>query len=273
MEPGQIRHTLYHSRELSVASISLGPCSRRMRCPAGSPPGRNYWRRAYPSAGFASLSAMARYGQCSTASTHPRLPRPWSATARSRRGISRAQRKRRGPGGDLAGRRLLKVAAALAATSSLSVGSHRSAAQVHGLGLVRSGAAELVHLTRSRADRGSRTGRPGIRVHQAELPPEHVTNCRGVPVTSVGRTVVDLARALPFPEGVAVADSALPAGQTTPDELAAVLARCARWPGSQRARRVAAFSDPLAESVLESISRAAFREQGLPPRASGGGGR
>ncbi len=180
---------------------------------------------------------------------------------------------RRGPGGDLAGRRLLKVAAALAATSSLSVGSHRSAAQVHGLGLVRSGAAELVHLTRSRADRGSRTGRPGIRVHQAELPPEHVTKCRGVPVTSVGRTVVDLARALPFPEGVAVADSALPAGQTTPDELAAVLARCARWPGSQRARRVAAFSDPLAESVLESISRAAFREQGLPPRASGGGGR
>lgn len=122
----------------------------------------------------------------------------------------------------------------------------------------------MIHVTRSQADRGSRTGRPGIRVHQAALPAEHVTQRRGVPVTSVARTVVDLARTLPFAEGVAVADSAL-RDKTTPEELAAVLARCARWPGIQQARRVAAFADPRAESVLESISRAAFHELGLPP--------
>jgi hypothetical protein len=86
-----------------------------------------------------------------------------------------------------------------------------------------------------------------------------------VPVTSVGRTVVDLARTLSFAEGVAVADSALRTGQTSREELDTVLARCARWPGCQRARQVAAFADPRAESVLESISRAAFHELGLPP--------
>jgi hypothetical protein len=160
---------------------------------------------------------------------------------------------------------LLKVAAALAATCSRSAGSHHSAAQVHGLSLIRSAAAELVHVTRSPGDRGSRTGRPGIRVHQAALPAEQVVLHRGVPVTSVGRTVVDLARTLPFAEGVAVADSALRAGQTSRNELDTVIARCGRWPGLQRARRVAAFSDPRAESVLESISRAAFHELGLPP--------
>jgi hypothetical protein len=84
-------------------------------------------------------------------------------------------------------------------------------------------------------------------------------------VTSVGRTVVDLARTLPFAEGVAVADSALRAKQATPGELDAVAARCVRWPGIQRARRVVRFADERAESVLESISRAVFHEHGLPP--------
>ncbi|MGP7998242.1 MAG: DUF559 domain-containing protein [Streptosporangiaceae bacterium] len=126
-------------------------------------------------------------------------------------------------------------------------------------------AAELVHVTRSPDDRGSRTARPGIRVHQATLPADHVTERSGILVTSVGRTVVDLARVLTFAEGVAVADSALRAGPLSRDELGRVIAQCARWPGIQRARRVAAFADPRAESVLESISRAAFHQFGLPP--------
>ncbi len=77
--------------------------------------------------------------------------------------------------------------------------------------------------------------------------------------------MVDLGRMVPFAEGVAVADAALRDKQTTRGELDGVLTRCARWPGIQQARRVVAFADPLAESVLESISRAAFHEHGLPP--------
>jgi len=166
--------------------------------------------------------------------------------------------------GEPATAHLLQAAAAIAATRSRAVASHRSAAIAHGLSLVRPSPAGRIELTRDPGDQGSRSRRPGVLLHVAALPTGDITRIRRVPVTSVGRTVVDLARTLPFAEGVAVADSALRAGQTSPDELDTVLARCARWPGSQRARRVAAFADPLAESVLESISRAAFHELGLP---------
>ena len=167
--------------------------------------------------------------------------------------------------GDQAAAHLLQVAAAIAPTRSRVAGSHRSAAIVHGLSLVGPLRVSRVELTRTRDGQGSRSRRPGILLHVAALPAGHVSWCRGVPVTSVARTVVDLARIVPFAEGVAAADSALRAELTTPGELATVLGQCPRWPGIQRARRVISFADPLAESVLESISRAVFHEHGLPP--------
>lgn len=75
--------------------------------------------------------------------------------------------------------------------------------------------------------------------------------------------MVDLARASSFRSGVVVADSALRTKQTSAPELRSVLAACTRWPGVQRARQVVAFADARAESVLESISRVAFRNQRL----------
>lgn len=202
------------------------------------------------------------YGVYASAATVASLTGDGATAARNRRD-SQATQAGRAP--DPAASHLLKVAAALVVTGSRSVGSHHSAAQVHGLSLVRPACPGRVELTRAPDDHGSRTRRPGILLHVAALPAEHVTKCRGVPVTSVARTVIDLARTLPFAEGVAVADSALRDTQTSPDELAAALAQCPRWPGIQRARRVISFADPLAESVLESISRALFHEHGLPP--------
>jgi hypothetical protein len=162
------------------------------------------------------------------------------------------------------GGQLLRVAATLAVTGSQSAGSHRSAALVYGLGLV--GRAESVaEITKAPGDQGSYTGRRDVRVHIAALPADHVVSYHGVPLTSVPRTVIDLARTLPFAEGVAVADSALYARLTSKSELAAVIAQCPRWPGLRRAREVTAFSDARAESVLESLSRAAFHLAGLPP--------
>jgi hypothetical protein len=99
----------------------------------------------------------------------------------------------------------------------------------------------------------------------ADLPARHVTRQHGVRITTVARTVVDLARTSSFRDGVVVADSALHAGKATKADLTAVVEACRGWPGSQRALRVVAFSDHRSESVLESISRAAFHEQGLPP--------
>jgi hypothetical protein len=166
---------------------------------------------------------------------------------------------------DQADHHLLRLAAALAVTSSRAVGSHHSAAVGHGLSLPRRQPAGRIDVTRTSEDRGSRSRRLGIQVHVAALPAQQVTARRGVPLTSVARTVIDLARALPFADGVAVADSALHSGKTSKDKLSTVITQCERWPGLQRARQVAAFADAGAESVLESIGRAVFHQFGLPP--------
>jgi very-short-patch-repair endonuclease len=67
-----------------------------------------------------------------------------------------------------------------------SVLSHRSAAGLWG---IRSSAGEVVHVTLRRKSRSSRL----IRRHFALLPKDEVTVHEGIPVTTVPRTVLDLA--------------------------------------------------------------------------------
>jgi len=167
--------------------------------------------------------------------------------------------------GDPAGKHAVQVAAALAVSGSDAVASHHSAAAVHALDLLGRKTDETVALTRPPGRSGTRTGGPGIRLHIAALPAGHVVNRRGLPVTSAARTVVDLARASSFRAGVVVADSALRSRQASKADLELCITTCAGWPGIRNARRVVAFADARAESVLESISRVAFDELGLPP--------
>jgi len=155
----------------------------------------------------------------------------------------------------------LRMAAVLAVAGPGDVGSHHGAAAIHGLDVLGQGPSGLAV---TRPPGGSQKARAGVHVHVAALPGGHVTVCGGVRVTSVARTVVDLARTSPFRDGVVVADSALRSGQTSKDELRAVVADCAKWPGIRRARMVVDFCDGKSESVLESISRVAFRDNGLP---------
>lgn len=100
-------------------------------------------------------------------------------------------------------------------------------------------------------------------LRRASLLPPDLQRHRGLLMTSDPRTVVDLARELPFAEAVVTADHAL-AISVPRDELGAALQRQAGWPGIQRARSVVAFADPRAESALESMARAVFAEAGLP---------
>lgn len=159
----------------------------------------------------------------------------------------------------------LRVAAAVVVVGPQAVGSHRDAAAIHGLDLLGRGDSSAVAVTRQPGAAGSKTSRQGIRLHIAALPPAHRTIRLGAPVTSVARTVVDLARTTSLKEGVVVADSALRGKQATKADLSEVVAACARWPGITRARQVVEFADALSESALESISRLAFAEGGLPP--------
>jgi hypothetical protein len=160
------------------------------------------------------------------------------------------------------GAQTLRLASVLAVAGPGAVGSHHSAAAIHRLDQLGRQPPEVVAVTR--APGGNRTGRPGVRVHVAALPGGHVTVRGGVRVTSVARTVVDLARTGSFQAGVVAADSALHGGQVTKDELRAVVADCARWPGIRRAGLVVEFADGRSESALESISRVAFRDHGIP---------
>jgi len=164
------------------------------------------------------------------------------------------------------GEHAVHAAAALAVNPG-AVASHRSAALIHGLDMLgrRAERAETVTLTRPPGSTSRRVGRAGIRLHIAALPDGHVVDHRGVPVTSVARTVADLARAAPFPAGVVVADAALRTRQMSKADLDLCITDCARWPGIQAARRAAGFADARSESALESISRVAFHEHGLPP--------
>jgi len=157
----------------------------------------------------------------------------------------------------------LRAATSLATLGSRAVASHHTAAQLLGVALLGRVPANIA-ITLAPGS-GSRKSRPGVRLHHAALPAGHVGQRDGVPVTSVARTVLDLARCSSFRAGVVVADSALHRKRTTSQELQAVLDTCRRWPGVQRAAEALAFADALAESPLESIARVAFRDCGLPP--------
>ena len=139
-----------------------------------------------------------------------------------------------------------------------SVVSHGSAAVLHGLP-VWSTAIAHVHITRP--DDGKR--RSILHVCGAPLAAGDVTIVDGIVVTSLARTVLDLARTRPMPQAVAAADRALRDG-LAPHLLAEGLLRMERWPGVRAARRVVAFADPRSESVGESVSRVRMHLDGLP---------
>ncbi|MFL6054395.1 MAG: type IV toxin-antitoxin system AbiEi family antitoxin domain-containing protein [Actinoallomurus sp.] len=164
---------------------------------------------------------------------------------------------------DVVGRHAIDVAAAiLSFRRKDAAGSHGSAARIYGIETLRP-PLDAVTLTRPRQAPGR--GQPrGIRVERAALPPDHVRLERGMALTTPARTVVDLARTLPFREGVVVADSALFLPRAGRESLIRVAEDCGRWPGIERARAVIDFAHPRARSPFESITRVMFAEQGLP---------
>jgi hypothetical protein len=158
-------------------------------------------------------------------------------------------------------RHLLAVRATLAGLRVPAVLSHASAAALHGLPLWGVPLRQ-VHVTRRPQARSADERR--LRSHVARLADGDVVVVDGTVVTSVARTVVDVARWLPFPVALAVADAALAADATTPGELMAVLDAAQGTRGTRSARRVLRAADRRSESVGESRSRALLINAGLP---------
>jgi hypothetical protein len=158
-------------------------------------------------------------------------------------------------------RHLLVVRATLAGLRAPAVVSHASAAALHGLPLWGV-PLHQVHITRrppARTDSDTR-----LRSHAARLPDEDVVTVGSTPVTGIARTVVDLARTLPFAPALAVADAALRCGGLTHTDLRAVVQAAAGSKGTRAARRVVDAADGRSESVGESRSRAVLIQLGLP---------
>jgi len=128
------------------------------------------------------------------------------------------------------GAQSLAAAAEILSARPGAVASHQSAACIHGLDLLarpdRDPTASTVTLTRPPGH--NRSGRAGVKVHSAELPADHVAVIKGMPVTTVARTIVDLPRSLEFRAGVVTADSALRQCLATKADLHNMLTACAR---------------------------------------------
>lgn len=184
---------------------------------------------------------------------------------RMRRGVYATRNAIAWAGDDPRRRHALHVLATITSVGHDSVASHDSAARIHGLDLLTPVSPDIVTLTRPPSRRSARPRADGIIFHAAALPAEHVTKCLGMSVTTAARTVVDLARAVPFMDAVVLADSALRSGLTTKRELLLVADWCERWPGVSDARAVIGFADKRAESPLESCARVVFYRFGLSP--------
>lgn len=99
-------------------------------------------------------------------------------------------------------------------TGPHSVISHESALTLYNLSDVLPGEIHVI-IPRTASRR-----RPGLRLHTNQLRPEDVTNRQGLPVTTVARTIADVAIAGLAKEHIAQAiTEALNRGLTTVDEL------------------------------------------------------
>lgn len=160
-----------------------------------------------------------------------------------------------------AARHAVAVRGALCRLESSVVVSHVSAAVLHGLdpwGIP----LRRVHVTRARRT-GGRSG-PDLHLHSAALDRDEIEIIDGIPVTSVPRTVADLARTVPFDRAVAVADAALRLPGVSADDLCRAVRRGYGRPGNVAAGRVVRFADGRSESAGESRSRVTIHRVGLP---------
>jgi very-short-patch-repair endonuclease len=105
----------------------------------------------------------------------------------------------------------------------------------------------------------------GVRTRRARVAdPRDATVYRGIPVTTVARTLVDLAAVL-GPDALARAfHEADVLHGTTPEHVAAILARRPRSRGAGTLRRVVEGDAPVLLSKLERRFRALLRAEGLP---------
>jgi hypothetical protein len=94
--------------------------------------------------------------------------------------------------------------------------------------------------------------RPGIIVHTSSLPRDEVTTVHGIPVTTVPRTLLDLAAALPPHQLERVINEAEVQGLTDPLSLPDLIARYPRRKGVATIKAILDTGPSFTPSELES---------------------
>lgn len=162
----------------------------------------------------------------------------------------------------------VRVRSAAAARRREAVVSHESAAVLWNLPLLVPWPSD-VHFLTERAS-GGRSD-PGIRKHGVGINADDVSLVDGILVTTLERTVVDLAATIDLKSAVAVVDRALlidPFGRanppTTKELLLETWERMLPFRGSVRARGIIEFGSGLSGSPLESGSRVNIALNGFP---------
>lgn len=155
---------------------------------------------------------------------------------------------------------LKRIRATAPLVDDTSVFSHTSAAVIHGLPTPRED-LDTVTMTRRSPGHGDRS--PRLRVRHTEITDDEITLIDDLPVTTLVRTVTDLARTSDHGWALATVDAALGRG-VTGEELHNQLALHPRLHGRSRARRIIRLADARAESPAESFSRLSIARAGLP---------
>jgi very-short-patch-repair endonuclease len=155
-------------------------------------------------------------------------------------------------------RRHVLAATAAALVRPGHVISGRSAAVLHGLPTLDVPAvAELT------AHPSASSGRRRAHVRGATLSEQDVTTWFGAPITTIARTIADLARH-DRRDGLMALDAALHEGLVELAAVEAVLAGAAGWPGVRQARELISLGSAKAESPLESLTRLGLYDSGFP---------
>ena len=158
-------------------------------------------------------------------------------------------------------RHVVAMRALAAASGPPLLFSHWSAAVALGLPILDRRRLTSVHLS---AVRDARRTLSGTAVHEFEVGRGELTRVGELLVTTPARTVVDIAGASPFREGVVTADGAMHRGvRRAALEEATALAGFRR--AAVRIAEVLAFAHPDAESAAESESRTSMMLLGIAP--------
>ncbi len=152
-----------------------------------------------------------------------------------------------------------RLMAAVLAVGPGAVLSHRSAAELWG---IRRTSRERIEVTVPRALRP----RPGIEIHRKDVPPDERTTRHGIPVTTVPRTLVDLAKVLRPGELRRAAEQAEVNRLADPLPLNAVVQRHAGGHGVKTLRALSneGIQPRITRSELEQKFMTLIETSGLP---------